>query len=86
MTRPNSQMTLIAFMQAQNCTNYAGSWRHPSSIKDYMTPEYYQRVARTLEEGMFDMAFFDDRLAVPDFLQAPSETATSTERSSTPLC
>jgi FMN-dependent oxidoreductase (nitrilotriacetate monooxygenase family) len=60
------QMALIAFLQAQNCSNYAGSWRHPSSMSDYLTPEYYQRVARTLEEGKFDMAFFDDRLAMPD--------------------
>jgi FMN-dependent oxidoreductase (nitrilotriacetate monooxygenase family) len=66
MQKPPRQMTLIAFMQAQNCTNYAGSWRHPSSMTDYLTPEYYQRVARTLEDGCFDMAFFDDRLAIPD--------------------
>ena len=43
-----------------------GSWRHPSSMPDFMTPEYYQRIARTLEDGKFDMAFFDDRLAMPD--------------------
>ncbi|QHI97454.1 NtaA/DmoA family FMN-dependent monooxygenase [Xylophilus rhododendri] len=66
MTQAQRQMTLIAFMQAQNCTNYAGSWRHPASMTDYLSPEYYQRVARTLEEGKFDMAFFDDRLAMPD--------------------
>jgi FMN-dependent oxidoreductase (nitrilotriacetate monooxygenase family) len=66
MQKPSRQMTLIAFMQAQNCTNYAGSWRHPASMTDYLTPEYYQRVARTLEDGCFDMAFFDDRLAIPD--------------------
>jgi FMN-dependent oxidoreductase (nitrilotriacetate monooxygenase family) len=60
------QMALVAFLQAQNCSNYAGSWRHPSSMTDYLSPEYYQRVARTLEEGKFDMAFFDDRLAMPD--------------------
>ncbi|WP_206002300.1 LLM class flavin-dependent oxidoreductase [Paraburkholderia antibiotica] len=60
------QMALVAFLQAQNCTNYAGSWRHPSSMTDYLAPEYYQRIARTLEEGCFDMAFFDDRLAMPD--------------------
>jgi len=60
------QMTLIAFMQAQNCSNYAGSWRNPSSMTDCMSPEYYQRIARTLEDGKFDMAFFDDRLAMPD--------------------
>ena len=63
---PPRQMTLVAFLQAQNCTNYAGSWRHPSSMTDYLTPEYYQRIARTLEDGKFDMAFFDDRLAMPD--------------------
>lgn len=60
------QMSLIAFMQAQNCSNYVGSWRHPASMSDFMTPEYYQRIARTLEDGLFDMAFFDDRLAMPD--------------------
>ena len=60
------QMSLIAFMQAQNCTNYVGSWRHPASASDFLSPEYYQRIARTLEDGLFDMAFFDDRLAMPD--------------------
>lgn len=62
-------MTLIAFLQAQNCSNYAGSWRHPSSMGDFTSPEYYQRIARTLEDGKFDMAFFDDRLAMPDIYQ-----------------
>lgn len=66
MSKPPRQMTLIAFMQAQNCTNYAGSWRHPESMSDYLTPDYYQRIARTLEDGKFDMCFFDDRLAIPD--------------------
>lgn len=59
-------MSLIAFLQAQNCSNYVGSWRHPASASDFLTPEYYQRIARTLEDGKFDMAFFDDRLAMPD--------------------
>ena len=31
-----------------------------------MTPEYYRRIARTLEDGKFHLAFFDDRLAMPD--------------------
>lgn len=60
------QMTLVAFMQAQNCSNYPASWRHPQTMPDFMTPQYYQRIARTLEEGKFDLAFFDDRLAMPD--------------------
>jgi alkanesulfonate monooxygenase SsuD/methylene tetrahydromethanopterin reductase-like flavin-dependent oxidoreductase (luciferase family) len=43
-----------------------GSWRHPSTMLDFLTPEYYQRIARTLEDGKIQMAFFDDRLALPD--------------------
>lgn len=62
----NRQMKLIAFMQAQNCSNYVGSWRDPASVPDFLTPGYYQRIARTLEDARFDMAFFDDRLAMPD--------------------
>src|SRR5438270_9220685 len=66
MASPNRMMTLIAFLQAQNCSNLPGSWRHPSTMVDFLTPEYYQRIARTLEDGKIQMAFFDDRLALPD--------------------
>lgn len=64
MTAP--QMTLVAFLQAQNCSNLVASWRHPDTNPGYMTAEYYQDIARTLERGKFQMAFFDDRLAMPD--------------------
>ena len=60
------QMTLVAFLQAQNCSNYAASWRHAAAAPDFLTAEYYQRIARLLEAGRFDLAFFDDRLALPD--------------------
>lgn len=63
MTR---QMKLVAFLQAQNCSNYPASWRHPQSSADFGTAEYYQRIGRTLEQGKFHLAFFDDRLAMPD--------------------
>lgn len=59
-------MKLIAFLQAQNCSNYVGSWRHPASTSDFLTPQYFQRIARTLEDARFDLAFFDDRLAMPE--------------------
>ena len=62
----NRMMTLVAFLQAQNCSNLPGSWRHPSTTLDFLTPEYYQRIARTLEDGKIQLAFFDDRLALPD--------------------
>jgi FMN-dependent oxidoreductase (nitrilotriacetate monooxygenase family) len=66
MASTGRPMALIAFLQAQNCSNYVGSWRHPGSIPDFLSAEYFQRIARTLEDGRFDMAFFDDRLAMPE--------------------
>src|SRR5580658_7403546 len=66
MAPPKRMMTLIAFLQAQNCSNLPGSWRHPATMPDFLAPEYYQRIARTLEDGKIQMAFFDDRLALPD--------------------
>ncbi|MDJ0420575.1 LLM class flavin-dependent oxidoreductase [Rhodococcus opacus] len=64
-TRRNDQITLVAFMQASNVSVYSGSWRYPSSAGDYLDLRYYQRIARVLEEGNFDLMFFDDRLAMP---------------------
>ncbi|MET4172177.1 FMN-dependent oxidoreductase (nitrilotriacetate monooxygenase family) [Bradyrhizobium sp. LA6.1] len=63
MTR---QMVLVGFLQAQNCTNLPSSWRHPDSRDDSMSADYYQEIAKILEAGKFHMAFFDDRLAMPD--------------------
>jgi FMN-dependent oxidoreductase (nitrilotriacetate monooxygenase family) len=63
MTR---QMVMIGFLQAQNCTQIPSSWRHPDSRSDSMSADYYQEIARILEAGKFHMAFFDDRLAMPD--------------------
>jgi FMN-dependent oxidoreductase (nitrilotriacetate monooxygenase family) len=60
------QMTLVAFLQAQNCTNFVGSWRHPEASPDFTTAEYYRRIGRVLEAGRFHLGFFDDRLAMPD--------------------
>lgn len=60
------KLTLVAFLQAQNCSNFPASWRHASAMDDFLTPEYYSRIGRTLEDGKFHLAFFDDRLAIPD--------------------
>jgi FMN-dependent oxidoreductase (nitrilotriacetate monooxygenase family) len=59
-------MTLVGFLQAQNCTNFVGSWRHPDAAPDFMSAEYYRRIGRALEAGKFHLGFFDDRLAMPD--------------------
>src|SRR3546814_18136209 len=59
------QMTLVGFLQAQNCTQLASSWRHPESRNDSMSKAFYRRIAQVLEAGKFDLGFFDDRLAMP---------------------
>jgi len=60
------QMTLVAFLQAQNCTNLAGSWRHPQSRTDTWSADYYRHIGRVLEQAKFHLGFFDDRLSMPD--------------------
>ena len=58
-------MALVGFMQAGNTSVYTGSWRHPATEHGFLTASYYQKLGRTLEEGCFDLMFFDDRLAMP---------------------
>ena len=58
-------MALVGFMQAGSTTVYAGSWRHPATEHGFLTSGYYAKLGRTLEDGCFDMLFFDDRLAMP---------------------
>jgi FMN-dependent oxidoreductase (nitrilotriacetate monooxygenase family) len=59
------QMSLVGFMQAGNTSVYAGSWRHPATEHGFLTASYYQKLGQTLEDGCFDLMFFDDRLAMP---------------------
>lgn len=59
------QMALVGFMQAGSTSVYAGSWRHPATEHGFLSQGYYQKLGRTLEEGCFDLMFFDDRLAMP---------------------
>src|SRR5258708_39668586 len=59
------QMALVAFMQAGSTSVYAGSWRHPATEHRYLDASYYAKIGRQLEEGCFDLMFFDDRLAMP---------------------
>jgi FMN-dependent oxidoreductase (nitrilotriacetate monooxygenase family) len=59
------QMSLVAFLQASGTSVYAGSWRHPATEHGFLTAGYYQKIGRVLEQGCFDLMFFDDRLAMP---------------------
>jgi FMN-dependent oxidoreductase (nitrilotriacetate monooxygenase family) len=65
MVESGRQMSLVGFMQAGNTSVYAGSWRHPATEHGFLTAGYYQKLGRTLEDGCFDLMFFDDRLAMP---------------------
>src|SRR5271166_4823644 len=60
------QMILVGFLQAQNCTNLASSWRHPKSRIDSWSPDFYRHIGHVLEEGKFHLGFIDDRLSMPD--------------------
>ncbi len=46
------QMALVGFMQAGNATVYAGSWRHPATEHGFLTAGYYEKLGRTLEDGL----------------------------------
>ena len=59
------QMSLVAFMQAGSTSVYSGSWRHPANEPGYLDASFYAKIGRQLEEGCFDLMFFDDRLAMP---------------------
>ncbi|MFT5445021.1 MAG: FMN-dependent oxidoreductase (nitrilotriacetate monooxygenase family) [Gammaproteobacteria bacterium] len=61
------QMILVGFLQAQNCSNFAGSWRHPDSRLDFTSPDFFAHIGKVLEAGKFHLAFFDDRLGMPEF-------------------
>lgn len=65
MAPRTDKMSLVAFMQAGSTSVYAGSWRHPATEHGYLDASYYAKIGRQLEEGCFDLVFFDDRLAMP---------------------
>lgn len=46
----------------------SGMWRHEFSQTNFLDRELYEGIARTLEQGCFDMMFMPDVLAVPDSL------------------
>ena len=77
-------MVMVGFLQAQNCSNFAGSWRHPDSRSDFASPDFYAHIGRVLEAGKFQLAFFDDRLGCPSFTAAalprPSRMASAASR------
>ena len=65
MSEPQ-QLHLAGFFSAGNVTHAHGAWRHARATNGFLTKEYYQHIARTLERGKFDLLFLPDGLAVED--------------------
>jgi FMN-dependent oxidoreductase (nitrilotriacetate monooxygenase family) len=65
MSEPK-QLHLAGFFSAGNVTHAHGAWRHARATNGFLTKEYYQHIARTLERGKFDLLFLPDALAVED--------------------
>jgi len=68
----DGSMRLAAFVTAGR--GRPGGWRYPASESGWLDARYYQHIARTLENGLFDMAFFADILAVPDRYQGSNDS------------
>ncbi|MGA6205808.1 LLM class flavin-dependent oxidoreductase [Nocardia testacea] len=60
----SKKMRLAAFVTAG--PGRPGGWRYPGSVPGWLDASYYHNIARTLEDGRFDLAFFPDILSVPD--------------------
>lgn len=67
-THATRRMHLAAFTSAGPVSGIHGGWRHPAADRNILAANYYARIARTLEEGCFDLMFLADILAVPDRL------------------
>lgn len=74
---PSRRMRLVAFLLAGPTAHHHGMWRHPETDNSFLTPEYYEHIARVLEAGFFDALFFADILALMDFYKGSYETVLS---------
>ncbi|MBM4523821.1 NtaA/DmoA family FMN-dependent monooxygenase [Rhodococcus hoagii] len=68
----DNKMHLAAFVTAG--PGRPGGWRYPGSVPGWLDARYYQDIARTLEDGRFDLAFFADILSVPDRFGSSTDT------------
>jgi len=72
---PAPHLHLAAFLIAGNGAHSHALWRHPKSqLGGFLDPDYWIRIAATLERGFFDIAFFADRLAMSDRYGGELET------------
>ena len=69
------QLHLAGFLLAGPVVHSHAVWRHPGTLGGYPGPQYYPRSARVVGDGLFDLLFFADRLAVGDQMGGSREQA-----------
>ena len=67
-------MHLAAFVSAGPVSGTHGGWRHPAADRNILSAGYYAGIARTLEQGCFDLLFLADILAIPDRLRGSMDS------------
>lgn len=60
-------MRFVAFLKAGPTSHHHGTWRHPETVNAFLQPEWYESLARTLEQGFFDALFFADVAGLYDY-------------------
>lgn len=74
MNQSERQMHLVAFLMAGPTSHHHGMWRHPETDNSFLDAAYYENIARTLEQGKFDAAFFADVLGLYDHYNESFDT------------
>jgi FMN-dependent oxidoreductase (nitrilotriacetate monooxygenase family) len=59
------QLHLAGFLFASQLTHSHAQWRHPRNDLNFLRPQFYENIARILEHGKFEFAFFAEVLCVP---------------------
>lgn len=59
--RQRTTMALAGFMLSGPVVHSHAVWRHPQTHSHFLDPDYYIEIAKTLEDGCFDLLFFADR-------------------------
>src|SRR5262249_32025494 len=59
-------MKLCGFLIAGPVIHSHAAWRNPYGDANFLSLDYYVKIAETLERGKFHFVFFADRLAVGD--------------------
>lgn len=68
------KMHLVAFLKTGPTCHHHGTWRHPETDNDFLAPEWYEHMARVLEQGKFDSLFFADTLGLFDGYRGSYDT------------